>query len=134
MVRTPNYYVQKLYGHHAGTHVLPLTWNNRPLTGQEGLYASSVIDKNKKEIIIKLSNVSDDMREINISLEGVEKKMQLHQNVEVITLAAELEAENSLDKPAVVLPQSGYQSMLGNRLQLTVKPNSFNVVIIDYSN
>ncbi len=134
MVRTPNYYVQKLYGHHAGTHVLPLTWNNRPLTGQEGLYASSVIDKNKKEIIIKLSNVSDDKREININLEGVEKKMQLHQNVEVITLAAELEAENSLDKPAVVLPQSGYQSMLGNRLQLTVKPNSFNVVIIDYSN
>ena len=134
MVRTPNYYVQKLYAHHAGTHLLPLTWNNAPLTGQEGLYASSVIDKNKKEIIIKLSNVSDEMREFNISLEGLDKKIKLHQQVEVITLTAEPEATNSLDNPAVVLPQSAYQNMQKNRLHLTVKPNSFNVVIIDYSN
>ena len=134
VVRSPNYYVQKLYGHHAGTHVLPLTLNKAPLTGQEGLYASSVIDKNKKEIIIKLSNVSDEKRVFNITLEGLEKKSQLHQQVEVITLAAELDAENSLDNPAVVLPHSTYQSMQGNKLQLTVKPNSFNVAIIDYSN
>jgi len=134
VVRSPNYYVQKLYGHHAGTHVLPLTLNKAPLTGQEGLYASSVIDKNKKEIIIKLSNVSTEKRVFNITLEGPEKKSQLHQQVEVITLAAALDAENSLDNPAVVLPQSTYQTMQGNKLQLTVKPNSFNVVVIDYSN
>jgi alpha-L-arabinofuranosidase len=134
MVRTPNYYVQQLYGHHAGTNVLPITWNNAPLTGQEGLYASSVIDKNKKEIIIKLSNVSEEERALSIRLDGLEKKMQLHQQVEVISLSAEMDAVNSLDNPAVVLPQSAYQSMQRNSLQLTVAPNSFNVVIIDYRN
>lgn len=134
MVRTPNYYVQQLYGHHAGTNVLPITWNNAPLTGQEGLYASSVIDKNKKEIIIKLSNVSEEERALSIRLDGLEKKIQLHQQVEVISLSAEMDAVNSLDNPAVVLPQSAYQSMQRNSLQLTVAPNSFNVVIIDYSN
>lgn len=134
MVRTPNYYVQQLYGHHAGTNVLPITWNNAPLTGQEGLYASSVIDKNKKEIIIKLSNVSEEKRALSIRLDGLEKKIQLHQQVEVISLSAEMDAVNSLDNPAVVLPQSAYQSMQRNSLQLTVAPNSFNVVIIDYSN
>ena len=27
IVKTPNYYVQQLYGHNAGTNVLPLTMN-----------------------------------------------------------------------------------------------------------
>ena len=58
------------------------------------------------------------MKEVfNITLEGLEKKSQLHQQVEVITLAAELDAENSLDNPAVVLPHS-YQSMQGTSYSL----------------
>ena len=94
-VRTPNYYVQKLYAHHAGTHVLPITWNKAPLTGQQGLYASSVIDRNKSQIIIKLSNVSTEARDFTITLNGLRRRMKLNSNVEVITLAAALDAQTA---------------------------------------
>ena len=36
-VRTPNYYVQQLYGQNPGTHVLSLLEGKKPVTGQDGL-------------------------------------------------------------------------------------------------
>lgn len=35
-VRTASYYVQQLYAQNKGTHVLPLTMDGRPVTGQKG--------------------------------------------------------------------------------------------------
>ena len=69
-VRTPNYYVQKLYAHNAGTNVLPLTMNKESVTGREGLYASAVIDINKSEVIVKVSNVSEQDKTVRIRIEG----------------------------------------------------------------
>src|SRR5688572_17467900 len=50
---TPNYYVQKLYSVNKGTHVVSATVAGKPLTGQDSLYASAVIDRNSNEVIIK---------------------------------------------------------------------------------
>jgi alpha-L-arabinofuranosidase len=133
MVRTPNYYVQKLYGHHAGTNVLPLTWNQAPLTGQQGFYGSAVIDTKKKEIIVKLSNTSQEKRHIEVSLEGMKKKMQLRPEVETILLHGGQDEENRLDTPDTIVPVSSTTTLNGSKLSTDVKPYSFNLFVIGYT-
>ena len=133
MVRTPNYYVQKLYGHYAGTNVLPLTWKQAPLTGQEGLYGSAVIDTNKNEIIVKLSNVSQENRQIVVSLEGMKKKMLLRPEVETILLKGGADEENTLDTPDAIVPASASATLNGSKLSVDVEPYSFNLFVIGYT-
>lgn len=53
-----NYYVQQLYGHNAGTNVLPLTMNKEAVTGQSELFATAAFDKGTNEFIIKIVNTS----------------------------------------------------------------------------
>ncbi len=53
---TVNYQVQKLFATNKGTNAVPALLNNKVLSGQDGLYASAVTDKNSKEIIIKIVN------------------------------------------------------------------------------
>jgi hypothetical protein len=55
------YYVQQLYGHIAGTHVLKNSGNKAALSGQDGIYASSTGQK-EIEIILKIANVSNEKR------------------------------------------------------------------------
>lgn len=53
MMRTPNYYVQQMYGMNAGTDVLNLQMDGKPVTGQDSLYASAVLDAPTGEVILK---------------------------------------------------------------------------------
>ena len=63
---TPNYYVQKLFSTHRGSHVIPILSGNTPVTGQQGLYASAVLDKPSGEIILKIVNASGKDQETEI--------------------------------------------------------------------
>ncbi len=129
-VRTPNYYVQKLYAHHAGTHALPLTWNKKALTGQDGLYASAVIDTNKKEIVVKVANASDENKEIRISLDGLSRRTKVQPEAKAILLTGEADTENTLDQPDAIVPVSSTVQVDGTVLGMTAQPQSFNVYII----
>lgn len=131
-VRTPNYYVQQLYAHNAGTHVLPLTCNKQPLTGQNGLYASSVIDQDKKEIIIKLSNVNTSPQAIEIRLDAP-KKMKLLPEVEVISLTGQEDEENTLETPDGIVPDSRSLTLADNVLKTTAGARTFYVFKVKYS-
>lgn len=133
-VRTPNYYVQKLYAHHAGTNVLPLTWNKNAVTGQDGLYASAVIDTDKQEIIVKLSNVSKENKDIRINLEGLNRKVKIEPEVQAILLKGEADKENTLDNPDAIVPVTSSVSVNGTVLQVTAESGSFNVYRIAYTN
>lgn len=133
VVRTPNYYIQKLYGHHAGTNVLPLTWKKEPLTGQQGLYASAVIDTNKKQIIVKLANVSGENRKMNINIEGISKKMHLQPEAKTLLLKGGQDEENSFDNPLAIVPASSALTLDGSKLSAGVGPYTFNLFIIDYT-
>ena len=76
-VRTVSYYVQQLYGHHKGTNVLSLTMDKKPVAGtegQNGLFASAVYDKDKKEIIVKVANTSDKAQPLSLKFEGLKKQ------------------------------------------------------------
>lgn len=131
-VRTPNYYVQKLYAHHSGTNVLPLTLNKKAVTGQDGLYASAVLDTGKKEIIVKVSNVSPESKEISIGLEGLNRKTKIAPQARVIVLKGEAGSENTLDNPDVIVPVALNAAIDGTVLRATTGPQSFNLFIIAY--
>lgn len=132
-VRTPNYYVQKLYAHHTGTNVLPLTMDKKTVTGQDGLYASAVIDTEKKEIIVKLANVAKENRNVRIKIEGLNRRAKLNPEVNTIVMQGSLDAENTFDTPDAIVPVSSSVGLKENALQLDAASQSFNVFVISYA-
>jgi len=125
---TPNYYVQKLFSNHKGTNVLSILSGSEKVTGQNGLYASSVWDKNTKEIIVKLVNTLDKEQTINLKFDGA-KKLQTKGTV-IVLKGNSLEDVNSFENPKWVVPVE--KSIAGKSKNYTVSlaPNSFSVVRI----
>jgi alpha-L-arabinofuranosidase len=122
--RTPNWYVQQLYSLFKGTHVLSLTENKLPLTGQEGLYASAVIDKAKGQYYVKIANVSDKEQSIILNFKDLKS---LTQGEMTIFHAAD-KAENSIEKPTAVVPKTQQMAVSGNRIEVKVGAKTFAVV------
>ena len=77
MMRTPNYYVQQMYGMNAGTDVLRLQMEGQPVAGQDSLYATAALNKPTNEIIVKLVNTASTPAEVKIDFTGLKKKQQL---------------------------------------------------------
>ena len=123
---TPNYYVQKLYSTNKGTHVVPALWNNKPVTGQDSLYASAVIDKNSNDAIIKIVNSSSSEKATQLAIEGV-KKIASSATITVLT-GDSLDNINTADNPLAVGPVSQTISFKGKKIDVTLKPNSLTVV------
>lgn len=126
---TASYYVQQLYATNKGTNVLPLTMNGKPITGaegQNGLFASAVLDKPANQIIVKVANTSDSPQQINIDLKGLKKGKTLNGGT-TLTLAADLKAENTLDNPDIVKPSESAVEATGTKFDATVGAKSFAV-------
>jgi len=122
---TPDYYVQQLYCLNKGTDVVPVTLNNETVTGQDGCYASSVLDANTHELIIKIENSSKEEQKADFAVNGV----KLASNGTLTLLQSDdLNSVNSLDKPLAVSPQKREIGLTGNHIKLTLKPYSFNVI------
>ena len=106
-VRTCSWYVQNLYGHNKGTNVIPLTMNKKAVSGQEGqngLFASAVLDKENNTYILKVVNTSDKSQKLNIEFKGLKKSVSLV-NGKCITLHSDnSDAENTLDEPNKIVP------------------------------
>lgn len=128
---TPDYYVQKLFSTNKGTDVIAITLGDKNITGQDGLYASAVTDKGKKELIIKIANNSDQPQNIDFNLEG-KLKLKIKGTSEELA-NANLNQINSFDKPLAVSPQSKAVNLKGKNLNLTLKPYSFNVIKLPFN-
>lgn len=70
---TSSYFVQQLYGTRGGDHVLPLTLDGKPLTGQDGIYASASCSKKEGKIYVKIVNTNDTPRTFSLSGKGAKK-------------------------------------------------------------
>jgi alpha-L-arabinofuranosidase len=127
---TPNYYVQQLFSLNKGTHVVPLMENGKPLAGQDSLYASSVIDKNTNELIVKLVNVSGKIQNREIQIEGIKK---LNENASLIVLADDLQEVNSISEPTNVKPVEQKLKLKGKRISLPLAPYSFIILRVKMS-
>ena len=127
-VKTPNYYVQQLYAHNVGTNVLTTTENKIPLAGENGLYASSALDKNKNEIILKIANTSTETRKVTYTFNGLKAAERI--GTHIIFVSDNLNAENTLEKPNSVVPAEKEIRLSGNTFEAELAPQSFNLYTI----
>ncbi|GGE46653.1 alpha-L-arabinofuranosidase [Pedobacter psychrotolerans] len=128
---TPDYYVQKLFSTNKGTDVVSITLDGKNIIGQDGIYASSVIDSKKKELIIKISNSSDQPKTIDFDLEG-KRKLQSKGTVEELT-SSNLNQVNSFTNPEAVSPKISAIKIKDKKLNINLKPYSFNVFKIPFN-
>ena len=105
--KSVSYYVQQLFATNKGTNVLQLTMDKKPVAGQEGqdgLFASSVFDKQTGEVIIKVVNTSKQKQPVTINLTGLKGE----RTANTITLCHDgMDDENTLDQPEKIIPQNG---------------------------
>ena len=123
---TPNYYVQKLFANYKGTHVLSILSGNEKITGQNGLYASAVWDKEGKEIIVKLVNSSQAMQSADVQLSGARR---LASKATMLVLKSDnLDTVNSLDNPTQISPVEQPVDVKAKNIKLSLPANSMSVV------
>ncbi len=107
-VRSCSYYVQQMYAHNRGTHVLNATEDDRPLAGnegQDGLFASAVWDADRQEVILKIVNVSDTDQSRKLTFTGL-KRNQKPALTDITTYSSDnLYVDNTLKNPAAIVPQ-----------------------------
>jgi alpha-N-arabinofuranosidase len=125
---TANYYVQKLFSTNKGTQVLSMLLDGKPLTGQDGLYASAAFDQNKKVVILKLVNASDQVKNQKILLES--KKRLNPKAVLSILKSDNPEAFNSQEQPMLIIPVEQELKLSGKTMELVLAPGSFSVIRI----
>lgn len=127
VVRTPNYYVQKMYANNMGTNVLPITSEGKTITGQDSLYASAVIDKENSELVVKIVNAGDKIQELKVALNGLQKIIT-GKEVKITSLHTnQPDAINTLEAPNTIVP--GYSSVWAGEkgFNLKVQGNAFYV-------
>ena len=125
MMRTPNYYVQQMYGMNAGTDVLSLQMNGKPVAGQDSLYATAAWDAPTGEVILKLVNASAQPAKVQIDFNGL-KKQQLVSGSCTYLQNCDWKAINTLDQESVV-PRVRPVQVKARSLDLELQPRSFGV-------
>lgn len=123
---TPNYYVQKLFARNKGTHVLSVLNDGAILNGKDSLFASAVLDKKNKTVIIKVVNAASTPSAISVDLQGA--KAGKKEAVWETLIAADKRAVNSLDNPAAVSPTT--QTISRKEKSITLQPLSLSVITI----
>ncbi|MBO4851056.1 MAG: carbohydrate binding domain-containing protein [Prevotella sp.] len=122
--RTPNWYVQMLYGTNKGTNVLNLTEDKKPVEGKDGLYASAVYDKDSKEYIVKLANAADQSQKVVVTFKGLKKVGAAKGTI----LTGNLDMENLVGRPETIKPTTVNLQGSGNTLTIDVPSKAFMVV------
>lgn len=127
-VRSANWYVQMLYGTHKGTNMLKVTENGANVEGSNGLYASAVYDKIKKQYIVKVGNSAANAQEVTINLNGVKNVRKAQQT---ILKAAALTDENTIDHPDRIVPTTTDLTATGNTITVSLPASSFSVFVFE---
>jgi alpha-N-arabinofuranosidase len=125
---TANYYVQKMFSNNKGTQVLPMFQENKPLTGQQGLYGSAVFDQVTGEIILKMVNASDKPQMVTIILEGA-KKLDSKAKATILK-GDDLKAFNAIDQPITISPSEHEFGVKGKTINPELAANSLTVIRI----
>ena len=134
VVRTASYYVQQLYSTYKGTNVLPLTMDGKPVTGadgQDGLFASSVLNDKTGEIYVKLANTSSRSQLVSVKVEGLKKGRSLQSAKAIVLQSNDLEAENSIENPNLIKPFEIPLQITGNVVSGSLPANTFVVAVIN---
>lgn len=121
---TINYYVQKMYSNNAGTDLLSISEDGKPLIGQDGLYATAARDTDTGELIVKLVNTNAAVKAVEIKLSGGKAGKEAM----VYTMeGSDPDAVNSFESPQNISPVSSMVSLSGNTLKADLPATSFRV-------
>lgn len=122
---TANYQVQKLFGSNSGTDLLEITSDQKPLTGQQGIYASAALDASTRELILKFVNTQTTTQEIQVDFTGdsIKRTAQL-----TVLRSDDLDAVNSFETPFTVAPKQETIRTQPNKLKMNLSPASVTVV------
>ncbi|HMO38591.1 MAG TPA: alpha-L-arabinofuranosidase C-terminal domain-containing protein [Saprospiraceae bacterium] len=131
VVGTPNYYVQKIFSTNRGTHVLPLLSAGAPLTGQDSLYASAVLDEPEQEVIIKLVNTAGQRKQVEIQVQGTSFAGQVATGQ--VLSAEEPLLYNTLAAPQRIYPQEQHWPVQANQLSIEIAPHTLLVAKVRIS-
>ncbi|MCQ2147718.1 MAG: alpha-L-arabinofuranosidase [Bacteroidales bacterium] len=122
-VRTPSYYVQQMYGQNSGTNVLSILEGDKKIVGEDGMYATACFDKETGDYIVKIANVSETGKKIEMTFTGIDS---LGEGT-VTTLHAEDTDYNCLENKDKVAPSQSKVSCPKNVLNATIPAKSFQV-------
>jgi alpha-N-arabinofuranosidase len=125
---TPNYYVQKLFANYKGTHLIPVVAGNLPLTGQDSCYASAVLDRTNREVIVKLVNTSDKSIQKNLELAG--SGTYRDGAIQTVLKGEKQDDVNSFTEPAKIKPVDRPVRVNNKTITLVLDPYSVNVIRI----
>lgn len=125
MMRTPNYYVQQMYGMNAGTDVLPLQMDGNPVAGKDSLYATAALNAPTREVILKFVNVGSSPAKVRIDFNGLKKRRLLSGSCTYMQ-SSDLKAVNTLEQE-VLLPRVRPVKVKAQSLSLELQPRSFEV-------
>lgn len=125
MMRTPNYYVQQMYGMNVGTDVLRLQMNGEPVAGQDSLYATAALDAPTGEVILKLVNVGSKPADVKINFNGL-KKHRIVSGTCTYLQNDDWKAVNTLEQEKLV-PRVRPVQVEGQSLELQLPERSFGV-------
>ncbi|MDE6484500.1 MAG: carbohydrate binding domain-containing protein [Duncaniella sp.] len=129
---TTSFHVQKLYGNYKGDNVVPLTMVGKPVTGaegQNGLFASAVIEKDSHRLIVKVVNTGYESQEITLNINGVDSPIK---SGKVISLTSdEPMAENTIGHPDMIKPVVSPIAINGKDFTTMIPGNSFCLYLFD---
>jgi alpha-N-arabinofuranosidase len=96
---TPNYHVQKIFSLNQGNVYFDKIVN---LDSNDTTAAASCVQDNETgDVILKLVNAGKESRAMNVNLKGFRRIIS---KAQLTTLAGDPEAENTLEKPEVIVP------------------------------
>lgn len=125
--RSCSWYVQSMYSNNKGTNVLScLLDDGKPAAGnagQDGLFASSVYDKNTNQVYVKIVNTGKQAQTIKINIKD-RFKGAVKVSQEVFS-ADNLDGENTLDEPTKYVPVKKDFSSNSPSFDVTVTPMTF---------
>ena len=104
--------------------------DKQPVSGQEGqngLFASAVWDEPTQTYIVKVTNVSDKAQKLNVEFKGLKKSVQLGEGTCTTLHSDNLDAENTLDNPNLIVPKESKIDIENNVLNTEIGAKTFAV-------
>lgn len=127
---TPDYQVQKLFSLNKGTQEIPILLDKKAVEGKDGFYACAALDKATNEIILKVVNTSAKAQNADFIIAGT--KLQSKANLTVLA-NENPDQVNSFENPLAVSPKVQEVKLQNQKLNVQLKPYSFNVIRIKKS-
>jgi len=128
-IGSPHYYVQKIFSNYSGTNIVAALSGGKALTGQNGIYASSSVDRKNGKLYIKLINSSEKQVPVRMALGRLPYTKTAVQQ----TLKSDAREDfNSVAGQELIKPATTPVSITGRRIDTVSEPLSVNVLIINF--